>query len=680
MAKIELVNREEELSILEESIREDCELGKLISLSGISGVGKSSFFQLFKQKHETGTDPDFLCLEEKVLSIDTPISFFDRFFSNLELKIHPKKSVLKKFFKKYSKPLQFGADAVAKYSGIPMNPSIILQQKQADSYHELENRLLNMFSDFEKKFPGNKLVLLIDDLDKSDKIDDFISIIDDIAEKIPASINLIFTSIENELDVDIIIPLANFDEKAITKFAKKNLPSIDEDTIKTIGEKSGGYPTTLSWVWQNYNRDQNIASLIQRLPREGFLNKLQENFLSLLSDSEKEIIKTCAYLDLIDSKIMHAITGIEEQEIRDFFEELVNNSILIQVNYVELINKQVLDLFIIIETFQNLVETAYGKDVNLHKKIFQHYVNILFENVFPIKNIIIALLLLQMEYITSKSNQPISKIQTILGLEQNFYQKFQLISEIYAHFSLVQDKEKCREFALIQKELSDFFENPNDKEYHKKLSEINTLFAENKYSEAKKTFKELAQWVESCKKNRDAKPEEIERIANSLRAFGNIINNPSANVDEFFQAILGKEGQKQFKPLYSNNAFLLFVMIDNLQPLLTANNYDQTILVGQECLKKFDALNEKDFQEFYKMSDKKKSINQIKDLAYYTLNHNMGIAYYLKANEFLTKEKYKKNEVKNLLKKAIKHLVVSKDDPIRGQYYHHAKSQIDELL
>lgn len=99
MKKIQLVNRDEELALLENAILEYSEQGKIISISGIAGVGKTSFFRLFKQKFEADTNEKFLCLEERVLAIDNPITFFDRFFVNLESKIHPKNHHLNNFFK-----------------------------------------------------------------------------------------------------------------------------------------------------------------------------------------------------------------------------------------------------------------------------------------------------------------------------------------------------------------------------------------------------------------------------------------------------------------------------------------------------------------------------------------------------------------------------------------------------
>lgn len=248
---------------------------------------------------------------------------------------------------------------------MPIDPDAFLPDNKSNSYQEVEHKLSELFSDFNKKFPEKKLILLIDDLDKSEQIDDFISVIDDIKGNLPSNVNLIFTSMEYKFEADTIISLSNFDENATQKFAEQNLSTLDKNTIKLIFEKSGGYPTSLLWVWQNYKKDQNVVSLIQRLSREGFLNKLQENFLSLLSNDEQEILKVCGHLDLIDSKIIHKITGINEQKIQDFFDELLTNSIFIQINYFELRNKQVINLFIIEDTFQKLIEAAFGKNLDI---------------------------------------------------------------------------------------------------------------------------------------------------------------------------------------------------------------------------------------------------------------------------------------------------------------------------
>lgn len=679
MTKIQLVNREEELSLLENTILEDLEHGKLISISGISGIGKTSFFHLFKQKFESDPDSKFLCLEERVLAIDTPLTFFYRFFSNLESKIHPKKSSLKQLFKKYSVPISLGTKAISSSYGIPIDPSAFFSGDKLNSYQELEHRLSNLFFNFSKKFPEKKLVLLIDDLDKSEQINDFISVIDDIKEKLPSNINLIFTSMEYEIDIDTIISLSNFDKNATNKFAEKNLSTLDKNTIKTIYEKSGGYPTSLSWVWQNYKKDQNITSLIQRLSREGFLNKLQENFLSLLSNKEQSILKVCGHLDLIDCKILNKITGINEQEIQDFFDELLTNSIFIQVNYFELKNKQVLDLFIIEDTFQNLIEIVFGQNLDTHKKILQNYTEFLFEDIFPIKNVIIALLLEQIEKIQKNSKPTLTKKQIILDLKLNIIKKIELITEIYSHYAIARDKIRCKEFAQIQKEISSLIDNPTEKEFYTKLGEINELLAEDKTSEARKKYHDLAAWCESCKQNQGAKPDEIDTIVNALRAFGNLIDFQYENPDDFFKDLLGKGGQEQLKPYYTNAIFQLTSVVSVIGQILILKKYDAVIEVGLECIKKFENISEDDKREFQQINTSSYTVDQFLDIIEYGLKHDLGLAYLLKSIILQEKENFDKNQIKNLLENAVKFLIVSKEDLVRGQYYNLAKTNLDQL-
>ncbi|MDH3340385.1 MAG: hypothetical protein OEL84_03760 [Nitrosopumilus sp.] len=118
MSQIHLVGRDEEINMLEETILEKTGNEKLISISGIPGVGKSSFFKLFKQKHEQNPDSKFLCIEERIIAVDNPISLFNRFFSNLELKITPTKSKIKNFLTKYSKGIQLSSEILTQSCSI----------------------------------------------------------------------------------------------------------------------------------------------------------------------------------------------------------------------------------------------------------------------------------------------------------------------------------------------------------------------------------------------------------------------------------------------------------------------------------------------------------------------------------------------------------------------------------
>ena len=313
-------------------------------------------------------------------------------------------------------------------AGIPSGTNIsqMIPAKNLNTLPSLESELTKILDGFEKDFPDYQLIILIDDLDKSDNVDDFVSVLDDINPTLAKNVSIIVASAENIVGSDEIAPLQRFDDDTIREFVKRNIPTIEEKNMTQIIEKSGGYPLALHWLWENYRRKVDINSILLRLPREGFLHQLQANFLDYLDDDEVRIMKICAELDIMDSQMLSKVSGLEQLRVNEILDFLELSSILIQINYQELADKQTVEIYMLDETFRSLIQSSFGNDVETNKKIIQYYVDSLHANLYPIRNMTIGGVLTQLERIGNMNNPKLAPQNALFNLDMDVMTKFGL--------------------------------------------------------------------------------------------------------------------------------------------------------------------------------------------------------------------------------------------------------------
>ena len=682
MEKLKFVNRDEELSICEKIISKQVEKGKLISLIGIEGIGKTTFFKMLKNEFDSHPDKQILCLMDNVLSADTPLTFFERFFSNLQSKIHPNETKFKSFFKKHADVIQLLLNAGMATAGIPAGSNIskLISTKNFNTLPSLESELINMTTNFEKNFPNQKLVILIDDLDKSDHVDDFLSVLEDIKDNLSRNVTIIMSSTENIVESDTIAPLQRFGEDSVKEFVRENIPTIKEENLYQIVEKSGGYPLALHWLWENYRRNVDINSLLLRLPREGFLQQLQANFLDNLDDDEIKILKICAALDLIDSRIISKVSELGQQSVNEILEYLSLSSILIQINYQELTNKQSIEIYVLDDAFSNLIQSSFGIDIEINKKILRYYFDALSTNLYPIRNQIIGRIINQFEVIGNSTIPKITPQQVLLDLDLDVLKKFDISTEIISHYWLGQKKEKRKDYVAIQFELVKQINDPNYKKLYGDQAELNKLLNEEKYHEAKSLCDETATWLDSFDKEKlsEQEKENLTKMRDYMNAYGNFLTSKGDSGESLLQALFGKENLKTIMSFSKNKIFQCSLMILLLEEAISAQNLDGGLEVGKECLTILNSITKKDVEEFEKLNNSKMKTEHLQ-LLEYTTKYDLGLLYYLKVLTLIQLKNYDKKELKQNLEKSAEYLEIAKSDPVRGKCYYEVRYMLDKL-
>ncbi len=683
MKNLQFVDRKEELSAVREIISETLDQGQLISLIGIEGIGKTTLLKMLKYKFDNESNNQTLSLMGNVLSVDTPITFFGRFFSNFETKIHPTKHKFKEFIKKHADVISLTASITTAMTGIPTGTNIgklLSPEKSADILPSLETHFINMAQDFVKKFPNHKLIFLIDDIDKSNHIDDFVSFLEDIKSNLPTNTMIMVSSTENVMDVNQIIQLSKFNEYNIQEFVKKNISGVSKDDINQIIEKSGGYPLALHWLWQNHRKGEDIGSLLLRLPREGFLQQLQANFLGKLEEDEVKILNTCAALDVIDSRVISKVSELEQQLVNEILDNLLLSSVLMQINYQKLANKQMVEIYMLDETFQKLVESTFGKNIEIHKKILQYFVDALIDNLYPIRNSTIAKIVNQLEAISKIFNPSITQQQVLMNLEMDVLKKFNLAAEIISYHWFTENKDEVKKYAQAQYELAQTIENPNYKRLYTKQAELNKLVADEKYDEAKKICYETAHWLESLEKNEMNEQEKVNltRAIETMKSFGDFMMGDGKSDESFLRTLLGEEVQQKLMSAMENKIFRCVFMLQILEETLTASNYDVAIELGMGCLEQLNSVTDEDLAGFEKTNGSKMPSDQL-ELLKSSTRYDLGVAYFSRAYMKVQDKEYDKKEIRKILEKAVENLASFKSDPVRGQFYHNAKALLNQL-
>lgn len=671
MTGIKPVDRVEELDKLDELLDETDDRSLVVSVIAPLGTGKSTFLEMVRQDFDTDS---VTCLNETMLAVDIPESFFRRFFSRLESQIHPTKSKIKEFMSAHQKRIQLALDAISAVPGMPNIDFLgehLPGQRQDRLNSMLEAELLKIIQEFANKFPDQKLLIQIDDLDVCLQKEIFVGIFKDIRKNLPPNVMLVFSAVKDIVDSDRLIPLLNFGAKEITEFVDENLSKIAnvENVVSQILDKSGGYPDALAWLWQNYRKGEDIRALLSRLPREGFLQKLQKNFLQLLSEHEQTILKTCGTLLSFDPRIVSSMTNIEFSTVTNILNDFARNSVAITLNYNQLRTGQIVDFYVIHPTFRKLVETVYGQEPELHRKAVNYYAKSLLDEIYPIQTAVVGWLL-QAYSSSLPSGKSISVADLFKSLSLDPVEKSRLCPMIVNYFLITENKKLAEESINIMPVIAESLANDMFKNLYLSLYRIYKNDLEGKPADSIAELQKLVTSMEAVASGiaNEEKKQQMIYTAKLFKAIALESSKEESSMDTLGRS-LEAVGLKEFVELFRNKLFLSYCMLQLGESYLAVNNHEVGIAALLEAKKFLHS----------KTSDDKTVFQLDPDSLALGIDYDLGIGYLIKVGQLIQSGGYDRTELRNLTKDSLELLAKFKKDPVKGQYYDYASRLLEEL-
>jgi len=635
------------------------------------GTGKTTFLEMAKQAFDGDT---VTCLSETMLAVDIPESFFGRFFSSLESQIHPTKSKIREFMGAHQKRIQLALNVASSIPGMPNIGFLgehIPGQQQDRLNTMIETELLKIIQEFSDKFPDQKLMMLIDDIDVCIQKEIFIGIFKDIRKSLPPNVLVVFSAVRDILDSDNLISLSNFGGNEISEFVQENLPKIASvDRIEDqILDKSGGYPDALTWLWQNYRKGVDIQALLFRLPREGFLQRLQKNFLQLLTEQEQAVLKICGMLAVFDPRIVSNLANVEFPTAANILTDFAKNLVVITLNYNQLKTGQMVDFYAIHPTFKKLVETVYGIDSEVYTQAINYYARALLDEIYPIQTAATSWMLHAYVSILPPGAS-ISSTSLFAMLSLNPVEKSRLCPMIINYFQITGEKKLAEEFINIMPDIAESIENDALKGLFLSVYKMFKYDLEEKSADSAAELQKLGTSMETIAAG-ITDEQKKQGMINAAKLF-KVISSESTKEDSSFDTLvksLEEVGLKEFGELFRDKLFLSFSMLQLGESFLAVNNYEGGIAALVEAKKFLQSM----------ASDDKSVFSLNPDLVALGIDYDLGLGYLIKAGYLIQSGKYDKVELKKIIKDSLELLSKFRKDPVRGQYYDYASRLLDAL-
>lgn len=655
--------------------------GILISVIAPDGVGKSTFLELIKENVEKNNG---ICVVERILSVDTPTDFFKRFFHNLENNIEKQKQIVRDFIKKTLMPIHVILNAATVIPNFPdfssITQSLIDQQHMSKTLSNIESEFIKLLQAFSRKFTEHSLVICIDDIDSCKNKDDFISIINDMKKTLPPRTFIIIASSEDLINSEELIPLTNFDNEQVREYVSHNFDISDENVIGQIIEKSGGYPLALEWLWQNYKRGENIPFLLTRLEREGFVQQLQVNFLNRLTGEEREILKICAALDVIDNRTVNKISGFEDQVVIDILDNMSIKSAIFPINYFELRNKQIVDVYLMDGVFAKLIENVYGDDIDIHKKALNYYANVLFDNSYFGENSVIGSLLQQYEHISMIQGKTPNAEDFFNLLDFDLCKKLSLCNKIICYFILAQKKEMAVRFSDALQSLSQTELDPVRREFYLKIAKLNRLNAEGNEEGAIQEMSDISDWLSPLIQTNQMVDPRLQTFLTQMKSLASVLKEDEFSVETLVKALCtSKEEEEKALPIFRNKTYQTIMMLVSSEQAIGAQNYEMCIELGTQGLEMANTLGSDDSKEYSILAQTNFSTVELEQLKILS-SHVLGTAYLIKTYALVQSSTYEKNQALDYIQKSMNYLDPTKSDPVRGQMYALAESMYEQIM
>jgi tetratricopeptide (TPR) repeat protein len=379
------------------------ERGILCFVIAHEGAGKTMFLKMIKD-HLEETDPSCECIWREVRQMDDPYSFFTEFVQDLERTVKPTVSRLKGLFgSRTGKAATAVAGSAATIATGGLTASLnmpqlvdgLISSEDPRTYVELQNQLIEKLHSYVKKFRTKKLAILIDNLHGNKHQQLIVNILNDIKNSIPQNVMFVVSLTDTPaIESQYKIYLGNsLTWQQVAYFVKKNFDTEDEDLINEIFQKSEGYPAALGWLWENYKLGENIRTLLYTLPTGGFTEKLQNNLFDRLSEEEREILKTCGVLLIVEALSVSAISGIHVEKLSRMLKDFENKGILTAISMIALRDGRIMPVFMLNSLYERAIRMIYGSQPEIYKKAINHYASSLILGEYSIPMPVIGIML-----------------------------------------------------------------------------------------------------------------------------------------------------------------------------------------------------------------------------------------------------------------------------------------------